>query len=63
MAVFAGILLVLSLIPILVLGRYSVMCIDDYDYGMQVHNTWITTGSFAGLWGGPDFLYRSHGET
>ena len=45
MAVYAGILFVLSLIPLLILGRYSVMCIDDYDYGRRVHDTWLTTGS------------------
>lgn len=47
MAVYAGILLALSLIPILLLGRYNVMCIDDYDYGRQVHDTWLATGSFV----------------
>ena len=46
MAVYAGILFILSLIPILLLGRYNVMCIDDYDYGRHVHDTWMTTGSF-----------------
>lgn len=45
MAVYAGILFVLSLIPLLILGRYSVMCIDDYDYGRRVHDTWLATGS------------------
>lgn len=45
MAVCAGILFVLSLIPILALGKYNVMCIDDYDYGRRVHDTWIATGS------------------
>ena len=46
MAVYAGILFALSLIPLLLLGRYNVMCIDDYDYGRQVHDTWMATGSF-----------------
>lgn len=46
-AVYAGILFVLSLIPLLLLGRYNVMCIDDFDYGRQVHDTWLATGS---LW-------------
>lgn len=46
MAVYAGILFVLSLIPLLMLGRYNVMCVDDYDYGRQVHDTWLATGSF-----------------
>ena len=45
MAAYAGILLALSLIPILWLGRYNVMCIDDYDYGRRVHDTWMATGS------------------
>ena len=40
-------LLVLSLLPLLWLGKYNVMCIDDYDYGRRVHDTWQTTGSFA----------------
>lgn len=47
MTIYAGILLVLSLIPLLLLGRYNVMCIDDYDYGKQVHDTWIATGSLG----------------
>ena len=45
-AVCAGLLLVLSLLPLLLLGRYNVMCIDDYDYGRQIHDTWLATGSF-----------------
>lgn len=45
MAVYAGVLFVLSLIPLLALGRYNVMCIDDYDYGRQIHDTWTATGS------------------
>lgn len=47
MAVCAGILFALSLIPLLLLGRYNVMCIDDYDYGRRVHDTWMATGSFV----------------
>ena len=47
MAVYAGILFVFSLIPILVLGRYNVMCIDDYDFGRQVHDTWMATRSYV----------------
>lgn len=47
MTIYAGILLVLSLIPLLLLGRYNVMCIDDYDYGRQVHDTWLATGSLG----------------
>lgn len=40
-------LLVLSLLPLLFLGKYNVMCIDDYDYGRRVHDVWQETGSFA----------------
>lgn len=40
-------LLLLSLIPLLWLGKYNVMCIDDYDYGRRVHDVWQATGSFA----------------
>lgn len=47
MAVFAGLLLLLSLVPLLWLGRYNVMCIDDYDYGRKVHDTWLATGSLG----------------
>lgn len=46
MALSAGLLFALSLIPILLLGRYNVMCVDDYDYGKAVHDTWLATGSF-----------------
>ncbi len=45
MAVYAGILFVLSVIPLLWLGRYNVMCVDDYDYGRRVHDVWMATGS------------------
>ncbi len=44
-AVCAAALLLLSLAPILLLGRYNVMCIDDYDYGRVVHDTWLAAGS------------------
>ena len=44
-AVCSGILLVVSLIPILLLGRYNVMCIDDYNNGVRVHDIWMATGS------------------
>lgn len=46
MTLIAAVLLVVSLIPLLWLGRYNVMCIDDYDYGRQVHDTWLATNSF-----------------
>lgn len=45
MAACAAILFVVSVIPILLLGKYNVMCIDDYDYGRVVHDTWLQTGS------------------
>ena len=47
MAVCAAVLFALSIIPLLLLGRYNVMCIDDYNYGRLVHETWLSTGS---LW-------------
>lgn len=46
MMVYAAALFAFSLIPILVLGRYNVMCVDDYNYGKVVHDTWLATGSF-----------------
>lgn len=45
MAVYAGVLFVVSLIPLLWLGRYNVMCVDDYNYGSRIHDTWMATGS------------------
>ncbi len=47
LAVYAGILFAVSLIPLLWLGRYNVMCVDDYDYGRRVHDVWMATGSFG----------------
>lgn len=47
LAVYAGIIFVLSLIPLLWLGRYNVMCVDDYDYGRRVHDVWMATGSLG----------------
>lgn len=46
MVLCAAVLLVVSLIPLYLLGRYNVMCIDDYDFGVLIHDTWVTTGSF-----------------
>lgn len=43
----AAFFLLLSLLPLLVLGKYNVMCIDDYDYGRRVHDVWQATGSFG----------------
>lgn len=40
-------LLILSLLPLLLLGKYNVMCIDDYDYGRRVHDVFAATGSFS----------------
>lgn len=42
---FTGILFILSIVPIIILGRYSVMCIDDYNYGLRVHDRWLETSS------------------
>lgn len=38
-------LLCVSIIPLLILGRYNVMSADDYSYGIGVHDTWVETGS------------------
>lgn len=46
-AVLAAVFLLLSLIPLLWLGKYNVMCIDDYDYGRRVHDVFLATGSFG----------------
>lgn len=46
-AVCAAALFAVSVIPLLLLGKYNVMCIDDYNYGRAVHDTWTATGS---LW-------------
>ena len=45
MAVCSAILFAVSVIPLLLLGRYNVMCIDDYDYGCRIHDIWVATGS------------------
>ncbi|MCH5254590.1 MAG: hypothetical protein J1F41_06670 [Lachnospiraceae bacterium] len=45
MTIYAAILFVISVTPLLLLGRYNVMCIDDYDYGRRIHDVWISTGS------------------
>lgn len=45
MAVVAGILFVVSLLPLILLGRYNVMCYDDYLFGSTVRDTFISTGS------------------
>ncbi len=42
MAIF---LLIVSVIPLLMLGKYNVMAADDYSYGLEVHDTWMETGS------------------
>lgn len=43
----SALLLLASLLPLLLLGRYNVMCIDDYDYGRRVHDVFLATGSFG----------------
>lgn len=45
LATVSFILLCISIMPLLVLGRYNVMSADDYSYGIGVHDTWIATGS------------------
>ena len=47
LALYAGIWFALSLLPLLWLGRYNVMCVDDYDYGRRVHDVWLATGSLG----------------
>lgn len=47
MAIYAAILFAVSVAPLLLLGRYNVMCIDDYNYGRGIHDVWTATGS---LW-------------
>ena len=59
LAVCAAVLFVISIIPLLLLGRYNVMCIDDYDYGRQVHDTWLATGS---LWQSVQTAWRQNME-
>ncbi len=46
LTICAAVLFAVSLIPILLLGRYNVMCVDDYNYGIAVHDAWLATGSF-----------------
>lgn len=45
--VLAAGFLFLSLLPLLLLGKYNVMCIDDYDYGRRVHDVFLATGSLG----------------
>lgn len=59
LTVCAAVLFVISIIPLLLLGRYNVMCIDDYDYGRQVHDTWLATGS---LWQSVQTAWRQNME-
>ena len=59
MAVCAAVLFALSVLPLLLLGRYNDMCIDDYDYGRQIHDTWMATGS---LWQSIQTAFRQTGE-
>lgn len=59
MAVCAAALFAVSVIPLLLLGRYNVMCIDDFNYGRAVHDTWMSTGS---LWQSIETALRQTGE-
>ncbi|MBO5472281.1 MAG: hypothetical protein J6A08_00585 [Lachnospiraceae bacterium] len=59
MAAYAAVLFVLSILPLLLLGRYNVMCIDDYDYGRAVHDTWMETGS---VWQSVQTAWRQNME-
>ncbi|MCM1146127.1 MAG: DUF6056 family protein [Clostridium sp.] len=59
MAACAGILFAVSVIPLLLLGKYNVMCIDDYDYGRAVHDVWMETGS---LWQSVQAAVRQTGR-
>ena len=45
MTFFAILLFVVSIIPLLILGRYNVMCADDYSNGIEIHDIWLSTGS------------------
>lgn len=45
MEILAGCLMGLSLVPLLLLGKYNVMCYDDYFFGATVHKAWVDTGS------------------
>ena len=40
-------ILALSLVPILVLGRYDVPASDDYSYGAEAHLAYVNTGSIS----------------
>lgn len=39
--------LAVCVIPLIWIGRYNVMSADDFAYGVEVHTTWLSTGS---LW-------------
>lgn len=36
---------IVSLLPLLFMGLYNVMCYDDFDFGAAVRRVWINTGS------------------
>lgn len=46
LATFATLLFAVSVIPLLALGKYNVMCADDYSNGIAIHDVWLETGSF-----------------
>lgn len=45
MTMVAKIMTVTSLLPLLALGFYNVMCYDDYNFGIRVHMVWDSTHS------------------
>ncbi len=45
LTVMAGLLFAASLLPLLLLGRYNVMCYDDYLFGAGVRDAFLSTGS------------------
>lgn len=45
MAVSAAVLFVLSVIPMIWLGKYNIMCVDDYNYGSRIYHAYTQTGS------------------
>lgn len=45
LAIISIFLLCVSVMPLLILGKFNVMSADDYSYGIGVHDTWAATGS------------------
>lgn len=46
-AIVLTVILIMSLLPILYLGRYNHPTGDDYYYGAQSHIVWEETGSIT----------------